>query len=225
MSCMRRFWRGLLYGLLLLPGALPAISIGHLTFAMRQDQSFIAKRVLNNNQSARIYQVAVRAIDRPGEDERRSRPADGELLFAPKQLTLQAGQAEYFKFFYRGPQDGRERYYRISFREIPPPATGTNQQDQVNLEPVVILDAILVVRPRKINFDYQFDPVAGTMLNRGNTYFKLLLKPGCESTDEQSTTLYMRPGDRVDNPLLRGSNEMYIIYDEQFIRLDNHCGR
>ena len=103
-----------------LPFTAAAINVGTLTFAMDQDRSFTAKRVLNNNRGARLYQVSIRAIDRPGEREVRSRPADGELLFAPRQLTLQAGQAEYYKFFYRGPQDNRERYYRVISRSADP---------------------------------------------------------------------------------------------------------
>ncbi len=63
--------------------------------------------------------MSVVGIDRPGGHEVRARPADGELLFAPRQLTLQAGESEYFKFYYHGPKDNRERYYRVSFREIP----------------------------------------------------------------------------------------------------------
>ncbi len=35
---------------------------------------------------------------------------DGELLFAPRQLALQAGESEYFKFYYHGPRDNRELY-------------------------------------------------------------------------------------------------------------------
>ena len=63
--------RSLLLGLLCLPFYASAINVGTLTFAMDQDQSFTAKRVLNNNRSARIYQVTLRAIDRPGENEAR----------------------------------------------------------------------------------------------------------------------------------------------------------
>jgi len=105
--------------LLGLPMAGRAISVGNLTFSLGAEENFVAKRVLNNNPSARLYQISVVGIDRPGGHEVRSRPADGELLFAPRQLTLQAGQGEYFKFYYHGPQDNRERYYRVSFREIP----------------------------------------------------------------------------------------------------------
>ena len=81
--------------LLGLPTAGLAISVGNLTFSLGAEESFVAKRVLNNNPSARLYQVSVVGIDRPGSHEVRSRPADGELLFAPRQLTLQAGQGEY----------------------------------------------------------------------------------------------------------------------------------
>lgn len=96
-----------------------AISVGNLTFSLASDAEFAAKRVINNNKSARLYRVSVVGIDRPGGHEVRARPADGELLFAPRQLTLQAGESEYFKFYYHGPKDNRERYYRVSFREIP----------------------------------------------------------------------------------------------------------
>lgn len=52
-----------LIGLLCLsfPFTAAAINVGTLTFAMDQDRSFTAKRVLNNNRSARLYQVSIRA--------------------------------------------------------------------------------------------------------------------------------------------------------------------
>jgi len=91
-----------------------AISVGNLTFSLPAEMDFASKRVVNNNKSARLYRITISAIDRPGGSEVRSRPGDGELLFAPRQLTLQAGESEYFKFYYHGPRDNRERYYRSS---------------------------------------------------------------------------------------------------------------
>ncbi|MBV6690899.1 fimbria/pilus periplasmic chaperone [Serratia quinivorans] len=217
--------RSWLFWLLCWPFGATAINVGTLTFAMDQDQSFTAKRVLNNNRSARIYQVTVRAIDRPGEKETRSRPADGELLFAPLQLQLQAGQGEYYKFFYRGPQDDRERYYRVSFREIPTrlfdPAQ--RQTSAVNLEPIVVMDTILVVRPRQSNFAYRLDPQRGTLTNTGNTYFKFLLKPGCDSTDEEGITEYLRPGDTLTHAGIRLKGQKFVIYNDKFISVDKSC--
>lgn len=77
-----------------------AISVGNLTFSLPSETDFVSKRVVNNNKSARIYRIAISAIDSPGSSELRTRPVDGELLFAPRQLALQAGESEYFKFYY-----------------------------------------------------------------------------------------------------------------------------
>ncbi len=43
------------------------------------------------------------------------------------------------------------------------------------MEPVVVMDTILVVRPREVQFKWSFDKVAGTVSNTGNTWFKLLI--------------------------------------------------
>nr|VUD28891.1 CFA/I fimbrial chaperone [Raoultella sp. NCTC 9187] len=76
---------------LCLPTVGEAISVGNLTFSLGAEESFAAKRVLNNNKSARLYQVSVVGIDRPGGKEVRSRPADGELLFAPRPADPAGG--------------------------------------------------------------------------------------------------------------------------------------
>lgn len=62
-----------------------AISVGNLTFSLPSETDFVSKRVVNNNKSARIYRIAISAIDSPGSSELRTRPVDGELLFAPRQ--------------------------------------------------------------------------------------------------------------------------------------------
>ncbi len=46
-------------------------------------------------------------------------------------------------------------------------------------------------------------PVTGTVSNTGNTWFKLLIKPGCDSTEEEGDARYLRPGDVVHQPELR----------------------
>ncbi|WBF44092.1 hypothetical protein [Serratia rubidaea] len=216
--------RGLLLWLFTLPFSVGAINVGTLTFAMDQRQTFVAKRVLNNNNSARIYQVTIRAIDRPGEKEVRSRPADGEMLYAPKQLMLQAGQDEYYKFFYRGPKDNQERYYRISFREVPAGYfDGRARNNGARLEPIVVMDSILVVRPRETRFSYQLDKQRGTLSNNGNTYFKVLLKPDCDSSDEAGSSYYLRPGEVLRTAELRRYRQKFIIYNDKFINIDKSC--
>lgn len=56
------------------------------------------------------------------------------------------------KFYYHGPQDNRERYYRVSFREIPTRNRigRTAAGGSVGIDPVVVMETILVVRPRQV---------------------------------------------------------------------------
>lgn len=212
-------------GCLLAAPLAQAISVGNLTFSLPAEADFASKRVVNNNKSARLYRITVSAIDRPGGSEVRSRPVDGELLFAPRQLALHAGESEYFKFYYHGPRDNRERYYRVSFREIPTrnltrrsPTGG-----EVSMEPVVVMDTILVVRPREVQFKWSFDKAAGTVSNTGNTWFKLLIKPGCDSTEEEGDAWYLRPGDVVRQPALRQPGNHYLVYNDKFIKISDTC--
>ena len=183
-----------------------AISVGNLTFSLPSETDFVSKRVVNNNKSARIYRIAISAIDSPGSSELRTRPVDGEL-------------------YYHGPQDNRERYYRVSFREVPTrnhtrrsPTGGV-----VSTEPVVVMDTILVVRPRQVQFKWSFDKVTGTVSNTGNTWFKLLIKPGCDSTEEEGDAWYLRPGDVVRQPELRQPGNHYLVYNDKFIKISDSC--
>nr|WP_085858913.1 fimbria/pilus periplasmic chaperone [Klebsiella pneumoniae] len=212
-------------GCLLAAPLAQAISVGNLTFSLPAEADFASKRVVNNNKSARLYRIAVSAIDRPGGSEVRSRPVDGELLFAPRQLVLQAGESEYFKFYYHGPRDNRERYYRVSFHEIPTRnlTRRSTTGGEVSMEPVVVMDTILVVRPREVQFKWSFDKVAGTVSNTGNTWFKLLIKPGCDSTEEEGDAWYLRPGDVVRQPALRQPGNHYLVYNDKFIKISDTC--
>ena len=207
-------------GCLLAAPLAQAISVGNLTFSLPAEADFASKRVVNNNKSARLYRIAVSAIDRPGGSEVRSRPVDGELLFAPHQLVLQAGESEYFKFYYHGPRDNRERYYRVSFREIP--TRNLTRRSPTGGE-VSMEDTILVVRPREVQFKWSFDKVAGTVSNTGNTWFKLLIKPGCDSTEEEGDAWYLRPGDVVRQPALRQPGNHYLVYNDKFIKISDTC--
>jgi len=209
---------------LCLPATVKAIYIGDLTFSLASDQDFVAKRIVNNNKSARLYQVSIIGIDSPSQQEVSTRPADGELLFAPRQLVLQTGQSEYYKFYYHGPKDNRERYYRVSFREIPTQhGQITNTVGKISLEPIVTIDTIMVVRPREVNFKWDYDAISGVVKNAGNTWFKLLIKPGCQTTEEEADAYYVKPGQTVRSSELRQKGNHFIVYNNQFIKISDSC--
>ena len=209
---------------LFLPVTVKAIYIGDLTFSLASDREFVSKHIVNNNTSARLYQVSIIGIDSPSQQEVSTRPADGELLFAPRQLILQAGQSEYFKFYYHGPKDNRERYYRVSFREIPTQhGEITNNNGKISLEPIITIDTIMVVRPREINFKWQYDAINGTVANTGNTWFKLLIKPGCHTAEEEGDAYYVKPGQTVRTAKLRKKGNHFIVYNNKFIKISDSC--
>lgn len=91
------------------------------------------------------------------------------------------------------------------------------------MEPVVVIDTILVVRPRRVAFSWAFDRAAGSVSNTGNTWFKLLIKPGCNTTEEEGDAWYVRPGEVVRQPALRQRGNHTLVYDDKFINISQDC--
>ncbi|WP_312688683.1 hypothetical protein [Kosakonia sp.] len=211
--------------ILILPKPSQAIYAGNLTFSMAPEKSVVSKYIVNNNVSARLYRVTVFGIDKPGANEIRTPVFPGELLYTPKQLVLQPSEGDFFKFQYNGPHDDKERYYRAIFYEISPENRNIARTatSSVGMMPVVVLDTVLVVRPRKINFKWAYNRTNGTFKNTGNTWFKLLIKPFCTSTEEEGESWYLRPGDILRLPALKHASSTIIIYDERFIKTNNLC--
>lgn len=202
-----------------------AISVGDLTFSIPADSYYLTKKIDNQNNSARLYQLSVIAIDKPGQHEKVSEPVAGELLYAPRQVILSAGQSEYFKFYYHGPADNHERYYRVLFREIPTQnnLNYKNKNSSITLDPVIVLSTILVVRPRKIDFNWQLDKQIGKVTNTGNTWFRLISKPSCFANEQQSQSWYLLPGESITSLSLTKKGDKYIIYNDKFIQIASGC--
>lgn len=202
-----------------------AIYLGNLTFSLPAESSMVTKYVVNNNKDARVYRVKLQAIDKPGENEVTLRAADGELLFSPRQFMLQPGEGDFFKFHYHGPTDNKERYYRVYFQEIPAQnrATPHSANSTVSMMPVVVMQTILVVRPRQVNFQWSYNKNSGVIKNSGNTWFKVLLKPGCNATEEESDAWYMRPGDELHPENIDNNYNILIIYNDRFIKVTDTC--
>lgn len=171
---------------ILYTGSLPESTI----YEMPSDKAFISKRIYNDSQKQNLYSIGAVKIDKPGPGgENRSAIAEGELLFTPLNFSPAPQASEFFKIFYRGPQDDKERYYRILFREMPITLfTERNQGKGGQALPVIAMDTILVVRPRNINLAYTIDEANGTLKNTGNTFLKSsytkgaiqpMMKPPC----------------------------------------------
>lgn len=140
-------------------------------------------------------------------------------------MILQPAESDNFKFYYRGPADTKERYYRISIEEIATRDLSVPYRGggQISMQPAVVLDTLLIVRPRKIHFSYQWQPDNGRLINNGNTYFKLIIRPRCQSKEQQELAWYLLPGEQLQNKQLAGAASSYLIYDQRFITLNQRC--
>jgi len=221
---MHRLLWPLLGGLLASQAA--ALDIGAMTLAMAPKQEFITRTLTNNSASPKLYDIQMEKISDPTARGRVLPTVPGELLYAPKRFTLHARQAQNVKFYYKGPADDHERYYRITFTESPAAQVddGSQTQHRGTVEVKLALQSILVVRPRQSRFEYKLDPAIATITNTGNTYFEFMIKKGCEQPDHEAESKYLLPGESYQNHKIgKAGNLHIIIYQQKFIPLGNEC--
>ena len=187
-----------------------AVYLESTIYEMPSDKSFISKRIYNDSQKQNLYSIGAVKIDKPGPGgENRSAIAEGELLFTPLNFSLAPQASEFFKIFYRGPQDDKERYYRILFREMPITLfTERNQGKGGQALPVIAMDTILVVRPRKMNLAYTIDEANGTLKN---------------TTDDDATMRYVLPGETWRSSELKSKNRKFIVALQKYIPVGQGC--
>lgn len=216
----------MVYTITFVPFAL-ALDIGPLTVDMDPEQSFITRTITNSSAQSKVYTIKANKLTNPSSSGKAQPIENGELLYAPKQFTLQPGHKQNIKLYYKGATDTVERYYKIIFTEASaaiskPVSIHTNTQS--NIEMNISLESILVVRPRELSFDYAIDNINGSIKNTGNTYFEVMVKNGCNQPDTDADSKYLLPGESYQNPKLKGDvNHKIIIFNGKFITIGNAC--
>lgn len=166
---------------LLLSGMTPALAldVGDISSFMNSDSSTLSKEIKNTTDSGRLINIHM---------ERLSSPLDGgkvipmdkqdEILLTPASLLLPAKASDVIRFFYKGPADDKERYYRIVWFDQ---ALSDAQRNGSTRSAVATASArigtILVVAPRKANYRYQY--ANGTLVNTGNATLRILAYGPC----------------------------------------------
>lgn len=201
-----------------------AIYLSSGVFTLESDHTFFSRQFVNNTKETNLYVISAYRINKPGADEQPQPLQEGEILYTPLRKILEPGAWEYFKIFYRGPADDRERYYRIAIQEIPANALPAQAQGKTPLiSPTVALDTIMVVRPRKMRFTYHYDPQAGVLKNTGNTYFRVMIHQGCHGAEDAAKVFNLLPGESYRGADLRGQNRKFIIGFNKYQRLGEQC--
>ncbi|MEB7601611.1 EcpB family pilus assembly chaperone [Raoultella terrigena] len=174
-----------------------ALDVGDISSFMNSDSSVLSKEIKNTTDSGRLINIHM---------ERLSSPLDGgnviamesqdEVLLTPASLLLPAKSSDVIRFFYKGPTDDKERYYRIVWFDQ---ALSDAQRNGATRSAVATASArigtILVVAPRKVNYRYQY--ANGTLVNSGNATLRILAYGPClKAADgkECKENYYLMPG-------------------------------
>ncbi|MCR4451225.1 hypothetical protein [Aeromonas veronii] len=187
--------RMLLLPLFIYPLASQAINVGSITTFIDVGVQDVTKEVENNSDQARLVTVSVSRISSPEEGGVELPMTDGELLLSPARLMLPAKAKNNVRFFYKGPADDQERYYRITWRDT---ALSMDEQRNERRQAVAttsaMISTILVVTPRRSRFDYALEK--DQLINRGNASYRVVAYGVCrDKPDEQcKETYYDLPG-------------------------------
>ncbi|MDM5078402.1 EcpB family pilus assembly chaperone [Aeromonas media] len=181
--------------LLLIPGISQAINVGAVTTFIDADSQEIAKQIENGSDQARLVTITVTRISSPEEGGQEiPMEVDGELMLSPSRLMLPANAKNNVRFFYKGPQDGKERYYRIRWLD-----TALSMDDQRNERRQAVattsaqIGTILVVTPRQQQFAY--DLKEDILTNKGNASYRTMAYGPCLKSKELcKETYYDLPG-------------------------------
>ena len=100
------------------------------------------------------------------------------------------------RFFYKGPADDKERYYRIVwFDQALSDAQRNGSQRSAVATASARIGTILVVAPRQANFRYQF--AGDTLTNTGNATLRIIAYGPClkiADGKECKENYYLMPG-------------------------------
>ncbi|PJR60972.1 hypothetical protein [Raoultella sp. T31] len=174
-----------------------ALDVGDISSFMNSDASVLSKEIKNTTDSGRLINIHVERLSSPLEGGSVI-PMDrqDEVLLTPASLLLPAKSSDVIRFFYKGPADNKERYYRIVWFDQ---ALSDAQRDSARRSAVATASArigtILVVAPRRANYRYQY--ANATLVNTGNATLRILaygpcLKPA--DGKECKENYYLMPG-------------------------------
>ncbi|UDJ80688.1 EcpB family pilus assembly chaperone [Kosakonia oryzae] len=185
--------------LLFVSGAMPvyALDVGDISSFMYSDATILNKTIKNPTTTGRLVNIRIERISSPQSDGKTiPMESKDELLLSPGSLLLPAESNEMIRFYYNGPQDDIERYYRIIwFDQALSNASKNNATRYAVATASARISTILVVAPRKVKYDYQYSK--GEIKNTGNATLRLIAYGPCKKISEKKEckeNYYLMPG-------------------------------
>lgn len=174
-----------------------ALDVGDISSFMFSGNSSLSKEIKNTTDSGRLITVQLERITSPVEGGKTiPMETQDELLLTPASLLLPAMASDSVQFFYKGPADDKERYYRIVwFDQALSDARGSGGERSAVATASARIGTILVVAPRRVNFRYQF--AGDTLTNTGNATLHIIAYGPClKAADGRQCkeNYYLMPG-------------------------------
>lgn len=199
-----------------------AVSVGDITTFINADQTHVSKTIKNTTESARFVSVNVKEITSPLKDGKEVESSNqNDLLSTPSSLILPGNSEEVFRFFYKGPKDNKERYYRLQWLDEPVSMDGeTHSSKMAVATATAYIGTILVVAPRIENFSYKRDE--NVIKNTGNVTFRVVSYGKCANKEMKTCRerYYVMPGRQVrmkKNDITDPHTHIGIWHAKQFI--------
>ncbi|WBF44093.1 hypothetical protein [Serratia rubidaea] len=193
---MGRFSRFFTVLFFLSPCAL-ALDVGEISSFMYSEQAIISKEIKNTTDVGRLVNVKIERISNPLESGKViPMESKDEMLLSPASLILPANAREVIRFYYHGPSDDKERYYRIVWLDQALSDAGHNSAKKNAIATTSArIGTILVVMPRQDKFDYQF--ANGKIKNTGNSTLRVVAYGRCldaKSVGDCKENYFVMPG-------------------------------
>lgn len=205
-----------------------AINVGEVTVMMAPDAAILAKEIANPTDTAHYVSVDIQRLSSPMAGgtviPMQSR---SELLATPASLILPGHAKENLRFFYKGPQDDKERYYRLAWIDEPiAEHNASNSKKSGQATASAIIGTILVVAPRRARFDYTHQQ--GTVTNTRNISFRVISYGPCRDKTKDTgqgcrQRYYLMPGvsTRISHTDLRDKKtRIGIWHGQQYINVN-----
>ncbi|MBW7984184.1 EcpB family pilus assembly chaperone [Enterobacillus tribolii] len=213
---------------LLAPFSAQAINVGDVTSMMSPGSSNLAKEISNTTDMARYVSISVERISSPmAGGVVIPMESKSELLSTPASLILPGSAKENVRFFYRGPEDDKERYYRLSWTDEPVMEYDANKNARLGQATTsAIISTILVVAPRKERFEFKYQN--GTVTNTGNASFRVISYGPCRDKTKDTgqgcrERYYLMPGIDVKikhTDLSNSKTRIGIWHDKKYINVN-----
>lgn len=202
-----------------------AISVGDITSIMTSNESSLSKEITNTTNAARFVSITVKQISSPLADGVEITSANsGELLSTPANLILPGQATDVFRFFYKGPQDDKERYYRLQWIDEPVSESAETKSSKTAVATASAeIGTILVVAPRKERFNYSRN--GDLISNTGNVSFRVIAYGPCKDKARDDgkgcrERYYIMPGTKMRlkrTDITNSRSRIGIWHNNQFI--------